>query len=533
MNRDETAAGRRWEAGGDGGFPAAAGCGGMNGRARTDGPGGADYRGGVGAGGEWMRLDPRMPWLSLSWVIGPLAPIAVTALVARDRLNPQTVITLGSILATGAVITVIGLLRYITTRYRVTGDRVELRSGLLFRRHRSVPRDRVRSVDLTAGPMHRVFGLATVKVGTGQNDAEKGFALDGVSRAGALLLRRSLLGRTAPADSVIAELRPAWIRYALLSSWALPIGLAPFGLFFRVLDIFGISPAEVGFLGELWAAVMATHPVVVLAAAVGVVLAIGLSGALLLYVESWWNFGLTREPDHTFLVRRGLLTTRSLSLEERRLHGVEVAEPLPLRWGGGARLNAVATGLGEDDSTALLPPAPRAEAHRSAAAVLAEDASPALAALAAHPRAALRRRVVHAIWPPLVLGLLSAGLAAWLSWVPGLLWLAGPALLPAGLLLARDAYRNLGHGLRGPYLVTRYGTARRRTVVLRRTAIIGWTVSRSPFQRRSGLLTLAATTAAGKGSYKVRDVSVTRGLVFAEESVPGLLAPFLRRSSGN
>ncbi|WP_207621217.1 PH domain-containing protein, partial [Streptosporangium minutum] len=478
-------------------------------------------------------LDPRMPWLSLGWVIGPLAPIAVTALVARDRLNLQTVITLGSILATGAVITVIGLLRYFTTRYRVTGDRVELRSGLLFRRHRSVPRDRVRSVDLTARPMHRVFGLATVKIGTGQNDAEKGFALDGVSRAGALLLRRSLLGRTAPADSVIAELRPAWIRYALLSSWALPIGLAPFGLFFRVLDIFGVSPAEVGFLGELWAAVMATHPVVVLAVAVGVVLAIGLSGALLLYVEAWWNFRLTREPDRTFLVRRGLLTTRSLSLEERRLHGVEVAEPLPLRWGGGARLNALATGLGEDDSTALLPPAPRAEAHRSAAAVLAEGASPALARLVAHPRAALRRRVVHAIWPPLVLGLLSAGLAAWLSWVPGLLWLAGPALLPAGLLLARDAYRNLGHGLRGPYLVTRYGTARRRTVVLRRTAIIGWTVSRSPFQRRSGLLTLAATTAAGKGSYKVRDVSVTRGLVFAEESVPGLLAPFVRRSSGN
>ncbi|MFD8532986.1 hypothetical protein ACFV0L_36805 [Streptosporangium canum] len=50
---------------------------------------------------------------------------------------------------------------------------------------------------------------------------------------------------------------------------------------------------------------------------------------------------------------------------------------------------------------------------------------------------------------------------------------------------------------------------------------------------RRGLLTPAATTAAGKGSCKVRDVSVTRGPVFAEESVPGLLAPFVRRSSGN
>ncbi|MGV9771085.1 PH domain-containing protein [Streptosporangium sp. NPDC003464] len=489
---------------------------------------GAERVGGGAAGLEWTRLDPRMPWLSLSWVIGPLAPVAATALVAGDRLNPQTVITLGSILAAAAVITSIGLIRYATTRYRVTGERVELRSGLVFRRRRSVPRDRVRSVEVTAGPMYRIFGLADVKIGTGQNDADEGLSLDGISRADALLLRRGLLGRTARSDSVIAELRPAWIRYALLSSWSPAIGLAPFGLFFRVLDMFGISPTEVGFLGELWAAVTATHPAVVLAVATGVVLAIGLTGTLLLHVESWWDFRLTRGPGRALLVRRGLLTTRSMSLEERRLCGVEVAEPLPLRWGRGARLNAVATGLGEDDSTALLPPAPRAEAHRAAAAVLGEDVSPTLAPLRPHPRVALRRRAVHAVWPPLVLAPLLAGLAAWLSWVPALLWAAGAALLPAGLLLARDAYRNLGHGLHGPYLVTRYGTARRRTVALRREAIIGWTVGRSPFQRRSGLLTLAATTAAGKGSYKVRDVSVTQGLAFAEEAVPGLLAPFIR-----
>ncbi|WP_449065373.1 PH domain-containing protein [Planomonospora algeriensis] len=464
---------------------------------------------------------------------------------ARDGLGLQAAITLGVILVVFAVIAVAGLIRYATTRYRVTAERVELRSGLVFRRHHSVPRDRVRSVDLTADPLRRFFGLVTVRIGTGRTDDEKGLVLDGVSRTGARLLRVELLGRTAPADGVITELRPAWIGYALLSSWSLLIGLAPFGVFFRVLDAFGINPAEVGFLGDLWSRVTETDPVVVVAVAVAIVLSIGLSGALLLYVEAWWNFRLTREPDRAFSVRRGLLTTRSMTLEERRLYGVELAEPLPLRWGGGARLKAVATGLGEDESVVLLPPAPRAEAHRVAGAVLSAEASaqtppettpggkpgavsPTLAPLAAHPRAALRRRVVRALWPPVVVSAVLGGLAAWLSWVPGLLWLAGPVLLPVTLLLALDAYRNLGHGLDGPYLVTRYGTARRRTVALRRTAVIGWTVSRSPFQRRSGLVTLAATTAAGSGSYKVRDVSVAEGLAFAEESVPGLLAPFVR-----
>nr|WP_260407632.1 PH domain-containing protein [Planomonospora venezuelensis] len=452
------------------------------------------------------------------------------------------------------------MVRHSTTRYRVTAERVELRSGLVLRRHRSVPRDRVRSIDLTADPLRRIAGLAAVRIGTGQGGEGKGLVLDGIRREAALLLRAELLGRTAPAGSAITELRPAWIRYALLSSWSLLIGLAPFGVFFRVLDAVGVRPDEVGFLGELWALVVATHPAAVAAAAVAVVLSIGLAGTLLLYVESWWDFRLTREPDRTLSVRRGLLTTRSVSLEERRLHGAELAEPLPLRWGGGARVSAVATGLGEGESAVLLPPAPRAEAHRVAAAVLAGSASrppagdappageaaaaesaapaggsasgegppPTLMPLAAHPRAALRRRVVLAIWPPVLLALLPAGLAAWWSGFPGLLWTAGAVLLPAALLLARDAYRSLGHGLHGPYLVTRYGTARRRTVALRRTAIIGWTVGRSPFQRRSGLLTLTATTAAGRGAYAVRDVSVAEGLAFAEEAVPGLLAPFVR-----
>ncbi|GII03033.1 PH domain-containing protein [Planobispora takensis] len=505
------------------------------------------------AGAPWSRLDPGLFRLGLARSLGPMAPIAVTALVARERLNLQTLITLGGILATLFVIMVIGLVRYVTTRYRVTAERVELRSGLVVRRHRSVPRDRVRSVDLTADPLRRIFGLATVRIGTGQNDEEKGLVLDGISRRDARLLRTALLGRAAPADSVITELRPAWVGYALLSSWSLLIGLAPFGVFFRVLDAVGVSPAEVGSLGELWESVTETHPAVVVAVAVAIVLAIGLTGTLLLYVEAWWNFRLTREPDRTFSIRRGLLTTRSVALEERRLHGVEMAEPLPLRWGRGARVKAVATGLAEDESVVLLPPAPRAEAHRVAAAVLAghvpaesvasttpagsavlagyappAPASPILAPLAVHPRAALRRRVSRAIWPPVAVAVLFAGLAAWLSWVPGSLWVAGALMLPITLLLAFDAYRNLGHGLHGPYFVTRYGTARRRTVALRRTGIIGWTISRSPFQRRAGLLTLGATTAAGSGIYKVRDVSVAGGLAFAEESVPGLLAPFVR-----
>ncbi|WP_309056177.1 PH domain-containing protein, partial [Streptomyces sp.] len=93
-------------------------------------------------------------------------------------------------------------------------------------------------------------------------------------------------------------------------------------------------------------------------------------------------------------------------------------------------------------------------------------------------------------------------------------------------------YRSLGHTVSGPYLVARSGTVRRSTVALRRSGVIGWTVKQSYVQRRAGLLTVTATTAAGAGAYTVADTGVGQGLALAAEAVPGLLTPFLEPAHG-
>jgi putative membrane protein len=99
------------------------------------------------------------------------------------------------------------------------------------------------------------------------------------------------------------------------------------------------------------------------------------------------------------------------------------------------------------------------------------------------------------------------------------------------VLLAVDAYRNLGHALTCHYLVTRYGAGARSTVALQRSGVIGWTVSQSLFQRWAGLVTVTATTAAGHGGYPVIDVPTADGLAIAERAVPGLLGPFLQHDA--
>ncbi|GAA1091410.1 hypothetical protein [Nocardiopsis composta] len=72
--------------------------------------------------------------------------------------------------------------------------------------------------------------------------------------------------------------------------------------------------------------------------------------------------------------------------------------------------------------------------------------------------------------------------------------------------------------------------AARSTVALKRDAVIGWTVTRSPLQRRAGLSTLGATVAADSGVHRARDIGHSQGLALADEAVPGLLTPFLLRN---
>ena len=398
------------------------------------------------------------------------------------------------------------------------------------------PRDRIRSVDVTAGPMHRLFRLSVVKIGTGERTdgvESRELTLDAISAAEAERVRQRLLDpldpgqldrcrvTIAPRVTELATLNWSWLRFAPLTVSSLVAVGAVAGAFGQLISDVGTDAVDVGGIGEK----LATAPLwLSVAAFAGLTLVIALVGSVLIFVEAWWGFRLVRELGGTLRIRRGLLTSRSVSLEERRLRGVAVIEPPLLRVGRGARTVAVATGLGGRRSHgrgALLPPAPRNEAHRVSGAVLTQDPSPTSTTLRKHPLVALRRRLVRATLPVLA-GSSALWLAAAPAWVP---W-ATLGLLPVTVLLALDAYRALGHALTSHYLVTRHGAGVRGTggvAVLGCDRLDG---SQSFFQRRAGLVTVTATTAAGSGGYPVIDVATAEGLALAARAVPGLLEPF-------
>jgi putative membrane protein len=252
------------------------------------------------------------------------------------------------------------------------------------------------------------------------------------------------------------------------------------------------------------------------------------------YVLAFWNYRLSRHSGGTLHVSRGAISTRSTTIEERRLRGVEISEPLLLRAVKGARILAITTGLrvgrgAERGGTLLLPPAPRDEADRVARDVLTDPAAVSVELVSHGPRAR-RRRYNRALGMCAILVALLFVL--WTTDVVGLgVALASLVLLPIGALLAADRYRSLGHAVSasadGVTLVGRHGSLVRRRVMLSRDGIIGWNVHQSFFQRRSGLATLIATTAAGHQHYEIVDVELAEALRVADQALPGLVTPFL------
>ncbi|MFD0659863.1 PH domain-containing protein [Thermocatellispora tengchongensis] len=147
----------------------------------------------------WRRLERRSHAVAAAYSLAVATPVAVA--IVRGMTGAGVAVELIVAACAGAALLILAgavvydVLRWRATEYRVTGERVELRSGVVQRRHRSVPRERVRTADVTADPVRRVLGLAVLKIGTGEHAGEGAseLSLDPISRREAERLRALLL----------------------------------------------------------------------------------------------------------------------------------------------------------------------------------------------------------------------------------------------------------------------------------------------------------------------------------------------------
>jgi putative membrane protein len=113
-------------------------------------------------GSDWQRLHPLSPLLRAGRVVVLLSVVLADDVAAGLDVRPAWagIFLLGALVAGGLA----GWWSWSTTGYRVTAEDVELRTGLLFRRHRRLPLARLETIDLARPLAARLFGLAQVRL---------------------------------------------------------------------------------------------------------------------------------------------------------------------------------------------------------------------------------------------------------------------------------------------------------------------------------------------------------------------------------
>jgi putative membrane protein len=475
----------------------------------------------------WQRLSPRMLLVHPVHELVRELPLLIGGLVLGQTTGNQS-----WTVAVLAWTVLVGVARWFTTSYRIDADpesgQVQLRAGLLQRKVLSVPRNRIRSVQTDARLLHRLLGLAVLRVSTGQEArAEHGFELNAVRVDQVPRLRAILLaGSPRPvetatpeppvASTVLARWQPSWLRYAPLSLSGLLSMAAAVGVIYQTGAVGPLQHSRLAQSGLEAAQRLGVPATVAVIAAVLLVVSVLL--AVLRSLVTYANLVLSRRADVLHL-RHGLLRLRERTYDMSRLRGGTLRQPLLVRVLGGAGLDAVMTGVhGAGESSVLLPPCPRSTAE-SVLTGLVGDPNVVTGPLRGHGRRAASRRWTRALGFPVLIGVVLAVFTL-ISVVPLWVWTAWVAVMSWCALLAADRIGALGHRVDSQWLVIRAGSWERRRDCLATAGIIGWTVRQSPFQRRAGVATLVAATAAGTKRYPLIDVPEDQAWAVAAQASP-------------
>lgn len=115
---------------------------------------------------QWHRVSPRLVWVELAHLAALLA-IALAALITAYLLGWGPALPITIAVAAIGLLRAVAIVRAVRAwGYAERDTDLLVRHGLLIRRLSIVPYARMQFVDVTAGPLERALGLATVQLHT-------------------------------------------------------------------------------------------------------------------------------------------------------------------------------------------------------------------------------------------------------------------------------------------------------------------------------------------------------------------------------
>ncbi|GAB3873885.1 PH domain-containing protein [Dactylosporangium cerinum] len=303
-----------------------------------------------------QRLHPLTPLLKGAKLVA-FAVVAISWRGLSDLGPLHWLAVMGAILVVAVLVSAVV---WLVTGYEVVGRELRVHEGLISRRTRTIPLERVQAIDVVRPLLARVFGLAELRlevIGASKTEAPLAY----LTVDGAATLRSRLIGLStgvshAPTDDTAVAFsvdNRRLLRAQLLTPQALAV---PVGLVFVTWQ---------ATLDPTWTLIGAASTITAF---------LGVFQVPVRRVLDEWAF--TIGTDITALrIRQGLLNKRSQTVPPRRVQGLRVTWPLLWRSPGWARARidvAGYAGNGEEQLRAgtLVPVAPSADTLAVAARFL-------------------------------------------------------------------------------------------------------------------------------------------------------------------
>jgi len=410
------------------------------------------------------------------------------------------------------------LARYFSFTYRVVGNELITQHGILERKQRSIPLERIQEIRVEQGVLHRVFDVVDAKIETGGGGGAEA-SLSVLSRSEVEKLRRAIFERAAKIRSDTGLTNQTAEKQVVATPE--PIVIRRLGL--KDLILMGLTTnhliSALALAGALWNFAQEHVPEsfrlragnllyreserlftqdTALTIALMVLSALAVIGVFSTVVAIIRFYGFTLSLASEDLRRRyGLFTRRASSLPRRRIQVLKIEEKLFRRLFGLVTLRVDTSGSHrehKDDNTGrdvLLPIARRGDVDPLLTiffpdfdAGRIEGAEWRRVSRLAIRRGAIKGAIVCALAAAFLFGAYQQLFALWPL-----------ALLPLVYFISAANYRNLRYTLSDRYFCARHGWAERSTHIVPINKVQAVEIHQSPFDRRLGLATLRVDTA--------------------------------------
>ena len=421
------------------------------------------------------------------------------------------------------------MIRYFSLRYQIRDNELIVTEGIFFRRNRTVPVNRIQNIDLTQNVLHRIFGVAEVRVETASGTSAEA-TLRVLSLAHVDRLRKGIFNRGGQPDTVAGQ--PDEIAAVDVSQSILkisPLQLLKAGIASnRGMILLGVlvgmyvqfddqieRQVDIGQIKEMVPKETSTFQIIV-AATVGVA-AVLLFFRLLgmaWYLLRFFGYELVRNEDD-LRIRCGLLTKVSATVPRKRIQFISIHRNLLMRSMKLASIRIeTAGGAGKANEDAA-----KTVSSRWFIPVLGDDRVPEIIA---QLRPDLNWSEDEFEWQPISplaprrltrAACFASAITAFAGWLafPPWGWTVGLLALPLLIWYARRSAAAKRYARNDYCIVYRSGLFTKKTSVTFFEKIQAVRLDETPFDRRWGMASLCVdTAAAGPADHRIHIDYLTR-----------------------